>query len=73
MTDATLWSGGRVYTGRQALELGLVDKIGTLQDAIHHVAEKAKLKDYEVRVVPEPKNFLELLVEELSGEQDKSN
>jgi len=65
-------AGGRVYTGRQALELGLVDKIGTLQDAIDHVAAKAKLTDYEVRVVPEPKNFLELLLEELSGEKDKS-
>ncbi len=66
-------AGGRVYTGRQALELGLVDKIGTLQDAIHHVAEKAKLKDYEVRVVPEPKNLLEQLMEELSGDEDKSS
>ncbi len=64
-------SGGRVYTGRQALELGLVDKIGTLQDAIHHVAAQAKLTDYDVRVVPEPKNFLEKLLEELSGEKDK--
>src|SRR5262249_621895 len=27
-------AGGRVYTGRQALELGLVDRIGTLRDAI---------------------------------------
>src|SRR5205823_586218 len=43
-------AGGRVYTGRQALELGLVDKIGTLRDAIDHVAAEAKLSDYEVRV-----------------------
>jgi protease IV len=63
-------AGGRVYTGRQALELGLVDKIGTLQDAITYVAEKANLADYEVRVVPEPKNFIERLVEEISGEKD---
>jgi protease-4 len=64
-------AGGRVYTGRQALELGLVDKIGTLQDAIRYVAEKAELTDYEVRVVPEPKNFIERLVEEISGEKDE--
>ena len=31
-------AGGRVFTGRQALELGLVDRIGTLRDAIDHVA-----------------------------------
>src|SRR5207253_10849894 len=39
-------AGGRVYTGKQALELGLVDKIGTLEDAIRHVAREAKLSDY---------------------------
>lgn len=60
-------AGGRVYTGQQALALGLVDKIGTLEDAIRNVAEKAKTTDYEVRVYPEPKNFMEELVEELSG------
>ena len=63
-------AGGRVYTGKQALELGLVDKIGTLQDAIAHVAGLAKLSDYDVRVVPAPKNFLEQLVEEASGKDD---
>jgi len=65
-------AGGRVYTGKQALELGLVDKIGTLQDAIHHIAAEAKLTDYDIRVVPEPKNFLERLLEELSGEKDET-
>jgi protease-4 len=65
-------AGGRVYTGKQALELGLVDKIGTLEDAIHYVAEKAKLSDYDVRVVPKPKNFIEKLVEEISGDKDES-
>jgi protease-4 len=65
-------AGGRVYTGKQALELGLVDKIGTLEDAIHYIAEKAKLSDYDVRVVPKPKNFIEKLVEEISGNKDES-
>jgi protease IV len=64
-------AGGRVYTGKQALDLGLVDKIGTLQDAINYVADKAKVTDYEVRIVPEPKNFLERIVEEISGEKDE--
>ena len=64
-------AGGRVYTGRQALELGLVDKIGTMQDAIKFVAEQAKISNYEVRVVPEPKNFIEQLLEELTGEKDE--
>jgi protease-4 len=63
-------AGGRVYTGRQALELGLVDKIGTLRDALDHVAAQAKLKDYDVRIVPEPKSLLERLLEEATGEQE---
>jgi protease-4 len=66
-------AGGRVYTGRQALDLGLVDRIGTLQDAIKHVADQAKIKDYEVREVPEPKNFMERLLEEASGGKDDSH
>src|SRR5438046_1570576 len=65
-------AGGRVYTGKQALELGLVDKIGTLQDAIKHVAKQADLSDYEVRVVPEPKNIFEQLMEATGGgKEDK--
>lgn len=64
-------AGGRVYTGKQALELGLVDKIGTLQDAIQFVAEKANVTDYDVRIVPEPKSFIERIVEEISGEKDE--
>ena len=63
-------AGGRVFTGKQALELGLVDKIGGLGDAIAHVAGEAKLTDYDVRIVPAPKNFLEQLIEEASGAGD---
>lgn len=65
-------AGGRVYTGRQALDLGLIDRIGTLDDAIHFVADQAQMKEYEIRVVPEPKNFLETLLEEAEGPKDDS-
>ena len=64
-------AGGRVFTGQQALELGLVDKIGTLQDAIEYIASNAKLgEDYEVRAVPAPKNFLEKLMEGSNKKED---
>ncbi len=36
---------GSIYTGRQALELGLVDKLGTLQDAISLAGEMCNLGD----------------------------
>ncbi len=66
-------AGGRVYTGKQALELGLVDRLGSMSDAVAFAADQAKIKDYDVRVVPEPKTFLEQLMEQLSGERDEAN
>jgi protease IV len=59
-------AGGRVFTGKQALENGLVDKLGGLNDAIQFAAKKANVEDYEVRVVPEPKSFFELLAADLN-------
>jgi protease-4 len=64
-------AGGRVYTGKQALELGLVDRLGTMSDAVAFAAEQAKVTDYAIRVVPEPKNFLEQLSEQFSGGKDE--
>lgn len=43
---------GRVWTGSQALEHGLVDGIGNLDRAIQAAAAKAKLKDYSVKYYP---------------------
>ena len=63
-------AGGRVYTGRQALEFGLVDKLGGLDDAIQHAAKTAGLEKYEVRVIPRTKNFLEILMGDISGQSD---
>ncbi len=63
-------AGGRVYTGKQALELGLVDKIGTLDDAIQHIAAEAKLETgkYDTRVIPRNRDFLEQLLEQGGGD-----
>lgn len=58
-------AGGRVYTGAQALELGLVDELGTLDDAVEHLIAELKLENYEIRSYPESKNFLESLLEDL--------
>jgi protease IV len=63
-------AGGRVYTGKQALDLGLVDKIGTLDDAVKYAASQAKIEKYELRVVPQPKNFIEQILESSSGGDD---
>ena len=45
---------GRVWTGRQGLKIGLVDKIGNLEDAITAASKLAKLKEY--RAVPYPQD-----------------
>jgi protease-4 len=48
---------GRVWTGAKGKELGLVDRIGGLQDAINCAARMAKLKDYRTKEFPEPESF----------------
>lgn len=48
---------GRVWTGQDALRIGLVDKIGGLKDAIKLAVDKAKLKSYNVTEYPEKEDF----------------
>ncbi len=62
-------AGGRVYTGAQALELGLVDKLGTMDDAVTEAAKMASISDYELRVLPRPKTIFDLLREGMGGEE----
>jgi protease-4 len=50
---------GRVWSGMEALELGLVDELGTLQDAVEHVADLAGLDSYRVRNYPTYKKDLD--------------
>jgi protease-4 len=64
-------AGGRVYTGKQALDLGLVDQIGGLQQAVDHAAARVSLKDYDIRVIPEPKDFFTELMADISGEGER--
>ncbi|HVV04354.1 MAG TPA: S49 family peptidase, partial [Puia sp.] len=53
---------GRVWSGTRALGIGLVDRIGTLQDAIDCAARMAGTHDYSLREYPEPKNLLDQLL-----------
>ncbi|MGD2108731.1 MAG: signal peptide peptidase SppA [Phycisphaerae bacterium] len=55
-------AGGRVFTGAQALDLGLVDKIGGLHDAIKFAANRAGIGEYEIRIIPEPANIFDMLM-----------
>lgn len=58
---------GRVWTGQKALELGLVDKLGTLDDAIAAAAELASLKHFDIQVVEQELTEQEKLMAQLFG------
>lgn len=69
--DLLAVASGRVWTGEQAKEKGLVDVLGTFEDAVSIAAAKANLgDDYKLRYYPESKPFFEKLMEDL-GQQAK--
>ncbi|MCL1137238.1 signal peptide peptidase SppA [Shewanella pneumatophori] len=56
---------GRVWTGRKALELGLVDGLGELQDAVTKAAEMASLEQYDTDVIERELTPQEQFVQEM--------
>jgi protease IV len=58
---------GRIWIGTDALEIGLVDQLGGLQDAIDLAAELAGLEEWRVTELPEQKDFFTILMEDLQG------
>lgn len=66
---------GRVYTGRMAVDNGLVDQLGTLHDAIVEAKKAAGLKADEkvdLLILPEPKTFFERLFADPSAMENAS-
>jgi protease IV len=66
-------AGGRIYTGRQAKENGLIDELGTLEDAIEEAKKLAGLEgddDIKIKVLPEPTNFFETLFGDMDAEKE---
>lgn len=59
---------GRVWTGTDAKEIGLVDEIGTLDDAIAYAAKQAGLSEYRVKELPELKDPFEEILENLQND-----
>lgn len=60
-------AGGRVFTGRQAVDSGLADRLGGLTAAVAQAAKLANVTNYEWRIIPEPKTFFERLKEAFTG------
>ena len=63
---------GRVWTGADALEIGLVDEIGTIEDAINYAAlcidGVSSLDEVKVEAYPKPMTAMETLLETLTGD-----
>ncbi|MFT6321646.1 MAG: protease-4 [Granulosicoccus sp.] len=62
---------GRVWTGKTALEIGLVDKLGNLDDAIALAAEKAGISDYRLKEFPVVKEPIQQFIDNLTGNDSK--
>jgi protease-4 len=62
---------GRVWSGRQAQKLGLVDELGGLQDAVRYAAKRAKIEgDFRLDGPSEPRSMVERLFRMLNGSDD---
>ncbi|NRD73867.1 signal peptide peptidase SppA [Shewanella sp. VB17] len=56
---------GRVWSGRKALELGLVDELGDLEQAVTKAAEMAKLDHYDSELIEQELTPQELFIKEI--------
>lgn len=65
---------GRVWAGSDALNIGLVDELGGIDDALYYAAEQANIKKADIKVKTYPEwdfGILESLVELEFGQQDE--
>jgi len=63
---------GRVWSGVNAKKIGLIDEFGGLNRAIDIAAEKAGLKKYKIIDLPEQEDFMEKILNDLSGQASGS-
>lgn len=64
---------GRVWTGRKALENGLIDELGDIKSAVAQAADLADVDDYRITEYPRIKDPITLLLEELTGQKTSSS
>ena len=64
--EANLIAKGRVWSGVDALEVGLIDQIGSLDDAIDKAKDLAAIKDYYLKEYDKTKNNISLIIEFLN-------
>lgn len=67
--DVDAIGGGRVWSGTRGKEIGLVDELGSLEDAVKFAAKKANLKDdYSVSSYPKKKSKFDQIFSNISEE-----
>ena len=62
---------GRVWSGEDALEIGLVDLLGGIDDAVEIAANMAKVENYRVVEYPAQKDPIEQMIQEISGQGEE--
>ena len=62
---------GRVWLGKDALEIGLVDSLGNIDDAIVKAAQLAGVESYDINYYPRKKDQMEEIMKMLSGEDSE--
>ncbi len=67
MAQADSIAQGRVWSGVDAQRLGLVDELGTLEDAIDEAALLAEIDSYGIKKYPKYKSGFERFMEDISG------
>lgn len=67
MAQADSLAQGRVWSGADAKRIGLVDELGTLDDAIAAAAELAEIDTYGIRKYPKYKSGFERFMEDFGG------
>ena len=71
--EVSVIARGRVWTGRDAKRIGLVDELGGIEDAIKYAAKQADIKDIKTLYYPKVKeDKLEALIEQFITESDMS-
>ena len=74
VTDVDAIAQGRVWAGSDALKIGLVDEIGTIEDAIRYAALSIEgvesLNDVQVAEYPKPQTAIEALLESFMGSEN---
>ena len=61
--------GGRVWSGTRAKQIGLVDDLGSLNDAIAFAATKANLKDYNISSYPKKMSKFEQIFKDMNEDE----